>query len=345
MSDESANSPQPTTSSGPEPGSMEDWGAPESGERRSPDREPEPEPHKPEPTPVEGGDDEPTQAAADDDEPIGAEPDEGEDGDPPPSFWSAEDKALWNKLAPELRPIIAKYEKMRHDFADQKAAEAAAERKRALEEAQKAAGANEQYAKWWQENGPVFTKTFVDKWQGIDFDKLAEENPAEWARLSQLRTKEHQLLQQAHQQAEVGRAEQAKRAKDAEQQARLAEHNKLATLYPKEFGTPEAAKRTYDTLSKYLVDEGVPPETVSGIYDSVFVKLARKAYKYDQVRAKAKGITDPKPSAPSASATPTRVVPGARSSATPENDATRHAVERLKSGERLSREEASVAFR
>jgi hypothetical protein len=347
MSAEAETNPQPTTSS-PEPGSAADWGAPEPGEKRLPpperEREPDPPPHVPDPPPVEGGDDEPAQVAADDDDPIGAdEPEEGDDDTP--DFWAKEDKEFWKQVPPELKPILQKYEKQRIEFANKKAEEAAAERKAAMEEAKKAHGANEQYAQWWAANEQTFTKTFVDRWAGVDWNKLAEENPAEWARLSQQRANEHQMLTQAKQQAVAAQTEAAKRAKAAEQQARLTEHGKLAKMFPKEFGEPKAAERTYAVLSKYLIDEGVPPETVSGIYDSTFVKLARKAYKYDQLQAKAKGITDHKPSAAPASTTPMRVVPGARNSANPVNDATRQALERLKSGEPLTREDAGLAFR
>jgi hypothetical protein len=345
MSESTETNPSPTTSS-VEPGSVEDWGAPEPGEKRTTpeqrEREADPPPHVPAEPPVEGADEPVAEVAADDDDPIG---DDEPGDDDTPDFWAKEDKEFWKQVPPELKPILQKYEKQRIEFANKKAEEAAAERRAALEEVKKAGSATEQYAKWWQENGPTFTKTFVDKWQGVDFDKMAEENPAEWARLSQQRAREHQMLQQAHAQAETGRAEMAKRAKETEQQARLEHHEKLAKMYPKEFGEPKAAERTYAVLSKYLVDEGVPAETVSGIYDSTFVKLARKAYKYDQLQAKAKGITNPKPSAVSASTTPTRVVPGARSSANPSNEAQRQAVERLRSGAKLTPEEASEAFR
>ena len=346
MSAESETNPSPTTSS-PEPGSVEDWGAPEPGERRTTpeqrEREADPPPHVPAEPPVEGGDDEPVaEVAADDDDPIGA--DEPDDDDTP-DFWAKEDKEFWKQVPPELKPILQKYEKQRIEFANKKAEEAAAERKAAMEEAKKAGSAGEQFAQWFDSNGEAFTKQFVDRWSGIDWKALSAENPAEWARLSQERADEHKMLVEANQLAERGRAEQARRAKEAEQEARLTEHGKLAKMFPKEFGEPKAAERTYAVLSKYLVDEGVPAETVSGIYDSTFVKLARKAYKYDQLQAKAKGITNPKSPAVSASTTPTRVVPGARSSANPSNDAQRQAVERLRSGAKLTQEEASEAFR
>ncbi|MEA2855614.1 MAG: hypothetical protein QOE02_5715, partial [Rhodospirillaceae bacterium] len=47
-----------------------------------------------------------------------------EDADPP-EFWSAEDKAAWHAVPPELRPVLKKYEQQRVEFANEKAREAA----------------------------------------------------------------------------------------------------------------------------------------------------------------------------------------------------------------------------
>lgn len=341
MAESTETNPQPTPSSPAEV----DWSTPEPDEVRLPPpaKEPEDEPD-PDNAVVEGAD-EPEKATAEDDDPIGDDPDEDDGDEDAPEFWAKEDKAFWKNVPAELKPILQKYDKMRHDFANQRAAEAATERKKAMEEAQKAGSTTEQYAKWWEANGPTFAKTFVDKWQGVDWDTLATDNPAEWARLSQMRAKEHQLLTQAATQANEARSVQETRAQQAHQEARVAEHGKLASKYPKEFGTPEAAKRSYDALGNFLAKKGFAAERINNVYEAPLVEIVRMAYKYEQLQAKAKGITNPKPSAQSASTTPTRVVPGARSSATPQNDATRHAVERLKSGERLSSDEAGLAFR
>ena len=348
MSESTETTPQQTPNSGPEPGSLEDWGAPEPNEKRGPQLQPDPEPEdrSDEDNASVEGDDEPAKAAADDDDPIGDDPEDGEEADDGPEFWSKEDKAFWKQVPPELRPILRKYEQQRIEFANKKAEEAATERKRAMEEAQKAAGANEQYAKWWETNGPVFHKTFVDRWAGVDWGKLAEENPAEWARLSQMRANEHQMLVQANAQAETARTEAGKRAQTAEREARVAEHGKLAAKFPKEFGTPEASERSYKALAGFLAEQGIPAERISQTYEAPIVEIVRMAYKYKQLQAKAKVVTTPKPLAQSASSTPTRVVPGARNtSANPANEATRQAVERLRSGEHLTREDAGLAFR
>ena len=59
---------------------------------------------------------------------------DGEEGEPEepsaedsdaPEFWSAEDKAAWNAVPPELRPVLKKYEQQRVEFVNEKAREAA----------------------------------------------------------------------------------------------------------------------------------------------------------------------------------------------------------------------------
>ena len=65
---------------------------------------------------------------------------DGEEGEPEepsaegsdaPEFWSAEDKAAWNAVPAELRPVLKKYEQQRVEFVNEKAREAATVRAQA----------------------------------------------------------------------------------------------------------------------------------------------------------------------------------------------------------------------
>ncbi len=55
-----------------------------------------------------------------------------EDGEAP-EFWSAEDKAAWNAVPAELRPVLKKYEQQRVEFVNEKAREAAQVRTQAAQ--------------------------------------------------------------------------------------------------------------------------------------------------------------------------------------------------------------------
>jgi hypothetical protein len=72
-----------------------------------------------------------------------------------------------------------------------------------------------------------------------------------------------------------------------------------------------------------------------------------KAYKYDQLQAKAKDLTNPKPNQQNAAKTPTRVAPGPgqNRAGNPQSEAKRQAIQALKDGERLSAEQGALAFR
>ena len=92
-------------------------------------------------TATDGGDgDDAAVAEADEEAGEGEEPEEvaadeaPAEGSDAPEFWSAEDKAAWNAVPPELRPVLKKYEQQRVEFVNEKAREAATIRARAAEE-------------------------------------------------------------------------------------------------------------------------------------------------------------------------------------------------------------------
>lgn len=289
---------------------------------------------------------------ADGDEPEGEEPQaQPEDDDPPPDFWSAERKALWAKLkGPEfadIRDAIRGHVEDANKAIGSKMEEAAKARKEAEAKALKFEQEQAQSVAWWQQTGPAIQQMLTSKWSHFtpEYQKeLAETNPAQWAKESAAFQADQQQWNalRARQQAEM--AEVERRAKEHHQRERAEHHSKLAAKYPKEFGA-EKAQETYNALSKYLVDQGVPAERVPHIYESYVVEVALKAYKYDQLQAKAKEVTNPKPGPQNAAKTPTRVAPGAANrTANPASEAKRQALQALRNGERMTPEQMAEAF-
>jgi hypothetical protein len=346
MSESTEQTPQPTTNSPAEV----DWSTPDADEVRLPPPAPDPADQPNEDNASLEGDDEPEkpvkEAAADDDDPIGDDPEETATDDEPPEFWSTEKKALWSKVAdPEVRAAIKEHVR---DIAAGTARklEENAKRVQAAEESSKQAIAKqEQDLAFWQQTGPVVAALIEGEFANVDMDKLARENPGEWAAIKQAKEARQAWVRGIAGHIQEQQKQVDARRKEYEHSARIAEHGKLAAKYPKEFGTPEASERAYKALAGFLAEQGIPADRISQTYEAPIVEIVRMAYKYKQLQAKAKVVTTPKQPAQSASTTPTRVVPGARSSANPVNDATRQAVERLKSGERLTSEEAGWAFR
>jgi hypothetical protein len=283
--------------------------------------------------------DDPASPEASQDEEEG---EEGESSEPegeesaPPEFWAAEDKAAWNAVPAEVRPVLKKYEQQRVEFANEKAREAATARAQAAEEVQRANAAADQAAAWWRQNGPALQKAFADKWSKVDWKDLAEKNPAEYARLDQERQQEQAAAAEANRrgQAEIEAATQ--RAVQVFQQTKQAEHAKVAAELPDYFGTPEKARQTYDEMARYLFAQGIPADRISQIYEAPIIRLALKAMRFDQAQLARRSSAGAKEGRIPAQRTPTRVAPGPASAPSQArtgnraNDAARQVGERFR---------------
>ncbi|HYC65672.1 MAG TPA: hypothetical protein VEC14_13145 [Reyranellaceae bacterium] len=291
---------------------------------------------------------EPEAEAAPEEQPEGEPQPEAEDDDPPPEFWSAEKKAHWAQLKahPELRAAIREHYEEATRATSKKIEEAAVKAKAAEEKATEFEKQQAQSVAWWQQFGPILHKQLQGKWAGVDWATLARENPAEYvAKKAEHDAEQAQFTALAQRQQQEAQ-EVARRAKERHQAERAEHHAKLAAKYPAEFGTPEKAQARYNELSKFIVDMGVAPERVEQIYEAPVVEIVNMAYKFKQLQAKAKEVTNPKPSPQDAAKTPTRVAPGAaRQSANPSSEAERQALQALRNGGKLTADQMAVAFR
>jgi hypothetical protein len=270
---------------------------------------------------------------------------DGEEGEPEepsaegsdaPEFWSAEDKAVWNAVPPELRPVLKKYEQQRVEFVNEKAREAATIRARAIEEVQRANATIDQAAQWWQQAGPALQRAFADKWSQVNWTELAEKNPGEWARLNQIRMDESAVLAEASRRGQQDIKAAAQRAEQAFQHAKRTEHAKLAHKLPDYFGSPETAAKTYDELGKFLFAKGIPADRINQIHEAPIIEMALAAMRFEQARKKASPVLRSSDGTvttanTTARATPTRVAPGPASRAgNRTSDAARQVGERFR---------------
>jgi hypothetical protein len=285
-------------------------------------------------TAADGGDgDDAAVAEADEEAGEGEEPEEAEDeapaeGSDAPEFWSAEDKAAWNAVPPELQPVLKKYEQQRVEFVNEKAREAATIRARAAEEVQRANAVVDQAAQWWQQAGPALQQAFADKWSQVNWTALAEKSPAEWARLNQIRMDEAAVLAEASRRGQQDVQAAAARAEQAFQHAKHVEHAKLAQKLPDYFGAPETSRKTYDELSKFLLAKGIPANRINQIHEAPIIEMALNAMRFEQAQKRASTVTTANTTART---TPTRVVPGPASRAgNRTSDAARQVGERFR---------------
>ena len=286
-------------------------------------------------TAADGGDgDDAAVAEADEEAGEGEEPEEVAEDEVPaegsdaPEFWSAEDKAAWNAVPPGLRPVLKKYEQQRVEFVNEKAREAATIRARAAEEVQRANAVVDQAAQWWQQAGPALQQAFADKWSQVNWTALAEKNPAEWARLNQIRMDEAAVLAEANRRGQQDVQAATARAEQTFQHAKHVEHAKLAQKLPDYFGAPETSQKTYDELSKFLLAKGIPANRINQIHEAPIIEMALNAMRFEQAQKRASTVTTANMTA---RATPTRVAPGPASRAgNRTSDAARQVGERFR---------------
>jgi hypothetical protein len=238
----------------------------------------------------------------------------------PPDFWSAEDKAAWNAVPPELRPVLKKYEQQRVEFANEKAREAAQARAQAAQDVERANAVIVQAAQWWRQTGPALQQAFASKWAQVDWKTLAEKDPGEYARLDQERQKEAALLADANRRQQEDTKAATERALQALELAKQAENAKLAHKLPDYFGSPEKAAKTYDELGKFLFAKGIPADRIAQIHEAPIIEMALAAMRFEQAQqhvlrsSEGKALTAKAGKTPGRP-TPTRVAPGPASPA------------------------------
>jgi hypothetical protein len=318
-------------------------------ETHAPPREPRRDDPSPDPAPVQEPEAEAEDQAEDGDQ--GSDEGEGQAEEASgeeeaslndaPEFWSAEDKAAWATVPPQLRPLIKKYEQQARTYAEGKAQEAAKVRHEAMEYAKQATGVVEEAAKWWQTNGPQFFQAFGDKWAGVDWNRLANDNPAEWARLKQQREVEADMLQQAHARGQRDIEAANHQANARLQEAKRTEHEKLAAKLPEYFSPAKAAK-TYDDLGKFLYSVGIEPARINAIHEAPIIELALDAMRFRQGKKQVSGVLSGTPNTP-AQRTPLRVAPGpAARPGSQGNERMRQASERIRRGDSVTTEQAAA---
>lgn len=268
--------------------------------------------------------------------------------DEPPEFWSAERKALWDRIAdPEVRAAIHAQEKERVAATSRKIEEAALARKALEERMQQVGRERDALTQWLSETAPRLAQAFQGRWSQYDWPKLAAENPAEFARLSAQRDAEFATIQQAAQRHQQELQAARERAAQATAQRRQAESDKLARQYPEHFGA-DKARRTYEELASYLVAQGVPYERIQNTFESSIVGVALKAMLYDKAQAALRARNASAPGGPpttTATQTPRRIAPGpGHRPGHPAGEAARQAEQRLRTGQALSDEDVATLF-
>lgn len=205
----------------------------------------------------------------------------------PPASWTAEAKELFAKLPPELQQAVAKRESDREAFLTTQSQKATEEAKRLEAERQQVAQDRAQQVTLLQSVLYQLTPE-LQRFQGIDWDKLAAEKPAEWA--VQRQAFESLQLRWNMAQQQIGNIQQTQRAEQEKQHTTyLQEQYKQLTTKVPEYADRAKLKAFQDDLVKYLPE--VTAQEIAAIGDHRQLLIARDAMLYrkgEALRAQAK---------------------------------------------------------
>lgn len=198
----------------------------------------------------------------------------------PPASWASDDKEAFSKLPPDLQQRIAAREAERERAVSQSQRDAAEQRKAAEAEKAQIQLERQQYAQRLQSFIPQLHQAIQGKYANVDWNKLASEDPAQWAALKQqfetdslrLRVAENEARRVQDQQKQ----EYEKRVADfvSEQKAELARKRP-------ELAKPEAVQK----LHKFLTDEGFTAEDINQLVDHRTFLIVHDAMRFREAQA------------------------------------------------------------
>jgi len=225
--------------------------------------------------------------------------DEGEGDEPAtaveaPHFWSADAKARFADLAPDLQLIVLEQDKQAQRTVSQKLEEAATVRKAADAEKKVLSELNARIA----EVAEQASGAFQDRWAGMTPEvwlKLAHDDVNRYTQLTAQFNAEQTVIQRAN--AARDDAERVNR-----EQWRSEQFESLKTLSP-ELTDPVKGAALLQSVGEYLVKQGAAEQDLPNV-GALEITIARKAMLFDELQA-LKPI--PKPASK----------PGLRSSAPP----------------------------
>lgn len=203
----------------------------------------------------------------------------------PPVSWTAEEKSEFATLPPATQQAILRRESERDRGISTRLQEAA-ERNRQLDaQLQQTAAERANFSQVLRASILQLNPELV-KFQSVDWDKLAVENPAEWARQRQTYDSINNRMNAAIAQLQVLDQQSQQESQRRLSVYRQDEFNKLLTKMPE---WNDNAKRDAENkeLMSYLSkpDIGYTEQELLNIYDHRAVVIAKKAMMYDKMVA------------------------------------------------------------
>lgn len=199
----------------------------------------------------------------------------------PPKFWTAEEKASFKALSPELQRVVVEKDRA-YQAQVTKAQMEASEARKAAEQVKVNAERIDQLL-----NGATVE---FEQWRNVDWNALARENPDEYIAKKQEFDHKRQLVTQL---------EMVKRAKAEEdrRQRLAAEMDRVKERIP-DFADPGKAKQIATDIADYLRSKGATDEQIEGLEDALYVDVLHDAMRYHRLSKSAPKSDKTKPVPP-----------------------------------------------
>lgn len=200
----------------------------------------------------------------------------------PPNSWSNADKEVFRALPPEAQAVIARRESEQNKAFTQKTQEIAEHRKALESVIQETQTAGETNIRNLEQLLAVAAPE-IEKFRDIDWQRLAQEQPADYVRLSA----ERDALRNRYGtiQGEIRRVsaqvEQAKAYQFA--QIKQAEYQKLIEALP-DFGDPQKAPQKVAEMRVWLNAKGFTDQEIGQVVDHRVLLVVDEAMRADRAR-------------------------------------------------------------
>jgi len=209
---------------------------------------------------------------------------EGEDADhqgiEPPNSWSNQDKEVFRSLPPEAQAVIARREGERDKAFTQKTDEIAEHRKALESTFLTVQQEREAYANNLQQLLFVAAPE-AQKFQEIDWQRLAQEQPADYVRLSAERDALRGRIGGIQQELQRVAAQSQQAQAWQFQQTVQAEQAKLREAIP-EFADPEKGPRKIAEMRQWLQKKGFADQEISQVVDHRVLLVVEEAMQADR---------------------------------------------------------------
>ena len=295
-------------------------------------QDPLPGPEDPAPSDEEEED----EAYEPDTEPVEEGEDSGHQGIEPPNSWSREEKEVFRSLPPEAQAVIARRESEQNKAFTQKTQEIAEHRKALESTIQTVAAERQTYAQNLRQLLAVAMPE-AERFSQIDWVRLAQEQPADYVRMTAERDVLRGRLGTIQQELQQVEAQSLQAQAHQFAQTRQVEQQRLVEAIP-EYGDPVKGPQKIASVRNWLTSKGFSDQEIGQVVDHrvlLVVEEAMQADRMKQVRQQAQQKRT------NAAAT---VQPPGASRARPDNQAAKRRADKMAALKQSGSEKDAIGY-